>query len=247
MSDWRIKKVGNKDWGFLPNEEKKKKQDYERLVLRIERKEKEIEKTLKKIKEDKKDLRELKKQRTIGYSQMVKYHKKFSPKFSFILHGGEKLVMYPSGNYAETKGNNQWGLNVSIGNKKKYIYIGTIDKVGLHLDLINNNAVNPPKGTKFKDLEYREKGYFERLSPDKELKDKEEIKSQLEIYLCDVITDKMLRSMNKYGSLDTFFTKQIKLNGVEMLYNIYKKTPHFQEKLNLKPKKKGGTLKRMDV
>jgi hypothetical protein len=245
--DWRIKYVGSKEWKFLPEEERKRKQEYERLVIKIERREKKIEKTLIQLKKDKKDLRDWKKDRTKLYSEVVKYHKKFSPTFSFVLHEGEKASLNPSGDIVETSGNNQFGMWVSVGRKRKYIYIGTIDKVGFHLDLIENNTNNIPKGTKFSDLEYRERGYYERLSPTKNEKHKKEIISKLEFYLCEVIVDKMLRSMNKYGSLETFFTKQIKLNGNEMLYSIYKKTPHYQPQQEPKKKKKGGRLKPIRV
>jgi hypothetical protein len=64
---------------------------------------------------------------------------------------------------------------------------------------------------------------------------RKEIEDKLKFYLCDIITDKMWRSLNKYGSLDTFFTKQIKLNGNELLYSIYKKTPHYQPQREPKP------------
>lgn len=245
--DWRIKYVGSKDWRFLPEEEKKRKQEYEKLVVKIERREKKIERALEQIKKDKKELKEWKKERTKRYTDVVKYHKRFSPSYSFFLHEGEKATLNPSGEIVESAGNNQWGMNVSVGRKRKYIYIGTIGKVGFHLDLIEKNTTNIPKGTKFSDLEYREKGYYERLEPTKNDKHKQEILSKLEFYLCEVITDKMLRSMNKYGSLETFFTKQIKLNGCEMLYSIYKKTPHYQPQQPLKPKKKGGRLKPLNV
>ena len=238
---WRIRKVG-KEWDFLPEKEKQERKEYERLVLKIERREKKIESMLTKIQKDKKELRFWKTQRTKGYNKMLKYHNKFSPNFSFYLHRGEKIVKYPSGIYQETAGNNQWGLNVSVGGKKKYIYVGTIDKVGFHLDLIENNSNNIPIGTKFNDLENREKGYYERLNPHRNEEHKKEIEDKLKFYLCDIITDKMWRSLNKYGSLDTFFTKQIKLNGNELLYSIYKKTPHYQPQRKPKPKKKGGRL-----
>ena len=238
---WRIRKVG-KEWDFLPEKEKQERKEYERLVLKIERREKKIESMLSKIQKDKEDLREWKKQRTKGYNKMLKYHNKFSPNFSFYLHIGEKIVMYPSGMPANTAGNNQWGLNVSVGGKKKYIYVGTIGKVGFNLDLIENNSNNIPTGTKFNDLENREKGYYERLNPHRNEEHKKEIEDKLKFYLCDIITDKMWRSLNKYGSLDTFFTKQIKLNGTELLYSIYKKTPHYQPQQEPKPKKIGGRL-----
>ena len=245
--DWRIKYVGSKDWRFLPEEEKKRKQEYEKLVVKIERREKKIERALEQIKKDKKELKEWKKERTKRYTDVVKYHKRFSPSYSFLLHEGEKVSLNPSGEIVETAGNNQWGMYVSVGRKRKYIYIGTIDKVGFHLDLIENNTNNVPKGTKFSDLEYRERGYYERLKPLTNEKDREVILYKLGFYLREVITDKMLRSMNKYGSLETFFTKQIKLNGCEMLYSIYKKTPHYQPQHEPKKKKKGGRLKPLNV
>ena len=110
------------------------------------------------------------------------------------------------------------------------------------MDLIENNSNNIPIGTKFNDLENREKGYYERLNPHRNEEHKKEIEDKLKFYLCDIITDKMWRNLNKYGSLDTFFTKQIKLNGNELLYSIYKKTPHYQLQREPKPKKMGGRL-----
>ena len=109
--DYRIKKVGD-GWDFLPQKERDEKKEYERLVTNIEKKEKKIQGMLVKLEEEKKQLRKLKVDRTKGYNQMVKYHKKFYPNFSITLDVGKKLVEYKSGNYSETSGNNQWGMFV---------------------------------------------------------------------------------------------------------------------------------------
>jgi hypothetical protein len=80
--DFRLKYIG-KEFEFFPENEKREKFDYERLVYNIERREKKILNDLSKIEILKKELREWKKERTEGYKKMVKYHKNFSPTYSY--------------------------------------------------------------------------------------------------------------------------------------------------------------------
>ena len=119
---WRINKIGD-DFYFIPKKERDEKLEYERLLSNISKREKKIESELVKIVKLKEDLRDMKKDRTKGYNKMIKYHKKFLPTFSTFLGG-------------EDDGSPQWGMWVSIGGKRKYIYIGTVSDVSYHLDLL---------------------------------------------------------------------------------------------------------------
>ena len=242
--DYRIKKVGD-DWEFLPKKERDEKREYERLLNKINQREKKIESDLEKIKELKKELRKWKSDRTKGYHKMVKYHKKFLPSFSTFLG-------------SEDDGNPQWGMWVSIGGKRKYLYMGTVSEVSYHLDLLEKKLPHYNKNNTFEDGGV---GYYSSLKPTNEtihkelLSDDDEVKSykkedddlvlirtKIESYVCDVIKKKMLGILKKDGNLDRFFDKKYKLKGVDILYGLYKKTPHYTPPQKEREKKKGGTL-----
>lgn len=237
--DYRIKKVGD-EWDFLPQKERDEKKEYERLVTNIERKENKIQGMLVKLEEEKKQLRKLKGDRTKGYNQMVKYHKKFYPNFSITLDVGKKLVEYKSGNYSETSGNNQWGMFVSIGGKRKYVYLGTVSTVSYHLDLLENYVPHYNKNNSYKDVV----GYYEKLKPTNSENDehREIIKSKLELYVGEYLKKMMLDILKKEGNLDKFFDKSFKIKGTECLYDLYKKSPHYQPPQKERERKKGGRL-----
>ena len=239
--DYRIKKVGD-DWMFIPKKERDEKREYERLLNHIRKREKKIESDLEKIKELKKELKEWKKKRTVGYNNMIKYHKKFLPNFSILLNSGKKLVEYKSGEYAETSGNNQWEMMVSVGGKRKYIYIGTVPSVSYYLDLLENNI--PHYNLENINRDY---GTYELMKPHRDDKQKEIIQSKLESYLCDVIRQKMIVILKKEGSLKKFFDKKYKIKGTEILYNLYKKSPHFKPMEDKRGRKKGERLKPIKV
>ena len=122
--DYRIEKVGEQ-WEFLPEKERNEKREYENLTIRINRREKKIESDMVKIKKLKEDLKEWKKKRTEGYNKMVKYHKKFLPSFSTYLDD-------------DGFGNPQLGMWISIGGKRKSVYLGTLSSVSYHLDLLED-------------------------------------------------------------------------------------------------------------
>lgn len=234
--DYRIKKVGD-DWEFLPKKERDEKREYERLVGLIEDREKKIESDLVKIKKLKQKVKDWKKKRTKGYHKMVKYHKKFLPSFSTFLG-------------SEDDGNPQWGMWVNIGNKRRYIYIGTVSEVSYHLDLLENNVPHYNKNNRYEDGPM---GYYGSLKPTNQnegdllnSEDFDIIKSKIESYLCDVIKKKMLGILKKDGNLDRFYdTKNYKLKGVDILYGLYKKTPHYTPPQKEREKKKGGRLRPM--
>ena len=237
VDKWRIKKIGD-DFNFIPKKERDEKLEYESLVRKIEDREKKIESELVKIGKLKEDLRDMKKDRTKEFNKMIKYHKRFLPTFSTFLGG-------------EDDGSPQWGVWVRIGGKRKYLYIGTVSDVSYHLDLIENKVPHYNKNNTNKDGGV---GFYGKLNPTNQnegdllmSEDFDIIKSKIESYVCDVIKKKMLSILKKDGNLDKFFDKKYKLKGTDILFDIYKKTPHYTPTQKEREKKKGGTLKPMKV
>ena len=246
---WRIKKIGD-DFNFIPKKERDEKLEYERLLNDISKREKKIESDLGKIKKLKLDLREMKGDRIVQHRKMVKYHKKFLPTFSTFLGG-------------EDDGSPQCGVWVRICGKRKYLYIGTVSDVSYHLDLIENKVPHYNKNNTNKDGGV---GFYGKLNPtnhsdsnekiedddevisyNKEDKDLILIRTKIESYVCDVIKKKMLSILKKDGNLDRFFVKKYKLKGTDILFDLYKKTPHYTPPQKEREKKKGGTLRQLNV
>lgn len=230
--DYRIKKVGD-SWEFLPEKERKEKSDYERLLNNINRREKKIESDLGKVKKLKEELREMKKERTIQNHKMIKYYKEFQPNFSIYLDD-------------DVYGNPQWGMWVSIGGKRKSIYLGTVSRVSYHLDLLENKVPHYNKNNTYEDGPI---GYYGSLNPKNYDGDehKEIIKSKIESYVCNVVSKKMLGILKKDGDLDRFFDKKYKIKGTDILYDLYKKSTHYTPPQKEREKKKGGRLKPLNV
>ena len=238
VDKWRIKKIGD-DFNFIPKKERDEKLKYESLVRKVEDKEKKIESELVKIGKLKEDLRDMKKDRTKEFNKMIKYHKRFLPTFSTFLGG-------------EDDGSPQWGVWVSIGGKRRYVYLGTVNEVSYHLDLLENNVPHYNKNNRYEDGPM---GYYGSLKPTNQnegdllnSEDFDIIKSKIESYICDVIKKKMLGILKKDGNLDRFYdTKKYKLKGIDILYGLYKKTPHYTPPQKEREKKKGGRLPPMKV
>ena len=215
--DFRLKYIG-KEFEFFPENEKREKLDYERLVVKIEKREKKILSDLAKIEILKKDLKEWKKERTDGFKKMVKYHKTFSPTYSFYLNKNKKLVNYKSGNASTTAGNRSWEGKITFGKYSKYFYIGTIKQIAEKLDLLED------KGE-----------FYIDFKPDKNKEKENIIKDKLKQYLVPVINEKITNFLIK-GEPD-FFSKEYKIKGVEILQSLYRKTPHYtppKEKVKVK-------------
>jgi len=228
---WRINKIGD-DFYFIPKKERDEKLEYERLLSNISKREKKIESELVKISKLKEDLRNMKKDRTKGFNKMVKYHKRFLPSFSIFL---------------DSDGfNPQWGMWVSIGGKRKYIYIGTVDDVSYHLDLLEDNVPHYNKNNRYEDGPV---GHYGSMNPKNYEGDehKEIISSKIESYVCDVVKKKMLSILKKDGNLDRFYNNDYKLKGIDILYDLYKKSPHYTPPQKEREKKKGGRLKSIKV
>jgi len=230
---WRINKIGD-DFNFIPKKERDEKLEYERLLNKISNREKKIESDLVKIGKLKKELRKMKGDRIKGLNKMVKYHKKFLPTFSIFLGG-------------EDDGSPQWGVWVSIGGKRRYVYLGTVNEVSYHLDLLENNVPHYNKNNRYED---DIDGYYGSLNPKNYEGDehKEIITSKIESYVGDVVKKKMLSILKKDGNLDRFYdTKKYKLKGTDILFDLYKKTPHYTPPQKEREKKKGGTLRPLNV
>jgi hypothetical protein len=230
---WRINKIGD-DFYFIPKKEKDEKLEYERLLSNISKREKKIESELVKIVKLKEGLRKMKGDRTKGFNKMIKYYKKFLPTFSTFLGG-------------EDDGNPQWGMFVSIGGKRRYVYIGTVNEVSYHLDLLENNVPHYNKNNRYEDGPM---GYYNSLSPKNYEGDehKEIITSKIESYVGDVVKKKMIGTLKKDGNLDRFYdTKNYKLKGIDILYDLYKKSPHYTPPQKEIEKKKGGRLRQLNV
>jgi|TARA_B110001452_G_scaffold131808_1_gene109501 hypothetical protein len=229
---WRINKIGD-DFYFIPKKERDEKLEYERLLSNISKREKKIESELVKIVKLKEGLRKMKGDRTKGFNKMIKYYKKFLPTFSTFLGG-------------EDDGNPQWGMWVSIGGKRKYIYIGTVNDVSYNLDLLENNVPHYNKNNRYEDGPI---GYYNSLKPKNYEGDehKEIITSKIESYVGDVVKKKMIGTLKKDGNLDSFFDKSYKLKGTDMLYDLYKKSPHYTPPQKEIEKKKGGRLRQLNV
>ena len=230
---WRINKIGD-DFYFIPKKERDEKLEYERLLSNISKREKKIESELVKIVKLKEGLRKMKGDRTKGFNKMIKYYKKFLPTFSTFLGG-------------EDDGNPQWGMFVSIGGKRRYVYIGTVNEVSYHLDLLENNVPHYNKNNRYEDGPM---GYYNSLSPKNYEGDehKEIITSKIESYVGDVVKKKMIGTLKKDGNLDRFYdTKNYKLKGIDILYDLYKKSPHYTPPQKEIEKKKGGRLKPINV
>ncbi len=230
---WRINKIGD-DFNFIPKKERDEKLEFERLLSNIGKREKKIESDLVKIGKLKEGLRKMKGDRTKGFNKMIKYYKKFLPTFSTFLGG-------------EDDGNPQWGMYVSIGGKRRYVYIGTVNEVSYHLDLLENNVPHYNKNNRYEDGPM---GYYNSLSPKNYEGDehKEIITSKIESYVGDVVKKKMIGTLKKDGNLDRFYdTKNYKLKGIDILYDLYKKSPHYTPPQKEIEKKKGGRLKPMNV
>lgn len=225
MKDFRLKYIGD-EWEFFPENEKREKMDYQRLVTKIERREKMISKILVELEKYKETLNEWKKLRTIGYKKMVKYHKVFSPSYSIWLNTTVKRSKYNIDSI--TARNSSWEGLIKYGTFEKYICYGSIKKIGEKLDLIENKGV-----------------YYSNLKPSKDVEHKKIILNKLKEYFIPYLNDRITQFVRK-GTPD-FFSKEYKLNGDKILQKIYTQTPHYSPPPPPKPKVRGGTLSPMNV
>ena len=206
-------------WIFVPIDERKKKLDYDKLIYRINQREKRLAKMADTISELKKELKEWKKFRTSEYKELIKFHKIFQPSFSVSLSKAPKLSQSSIGSN-QTGGNKSWTIFVTVGKVKKSIYLGTIKAVNEQLDLIEGKSE-----------------YFE-LFPNKSIPHKNRIISKINELIIPLIKSELVEMLQKEGSVESFLNSQIK--GVDYLNFLYKNSKYYKVKEEGKSEKKKG-------
>ena len=216
--DKSLKKMGD-GWIFVPIDERKKKLDYDKLLYRINQREKRLAKMADTISELKKELKEWKKFSTSEYKELIKFHKIFQPSFSVSLSIAPKMKQSSIGSN-KTGGNKSWTIFVTVGKIKKAIYLGTIKAVNEHLDLIEGKSE-----------------YFE-LSPNKSIPHKNRIISKINELIIPLIRNELVEMLQKEGSVESFLNSQIK--GVDYLNFLYKNSKYYKEKVEATTEKIKG-------
>jgi hypothetical protein len=216
--DFSLNKMGD-GWIFVPIDERKKKLDYDKLIYRINQREKRLAKMADTISELKKELKEWKKFRTSEYKELIKFHKIFQPSFSVSLSKAPKLSQSSIGSN-QTGGNKSWTIFVTVGKVKKSIYLGTIKAVNEQLDLIEGKSE-----------------YFE-LFPNKSIPHKNRIISKINELIIPLIKSELVEMLQKEGSVESFLNSQIK--GVDYLNFLYKNSKYYKVKEEGKSEKKKG-------
>jgi hypothetical protein len=216
--DFSLNKMGD-GWVFVPEDERQKKLNYDKLVYRINQREKRIAKMADTISELKKELKEWKKFRTSEYKELVKFHKTFQPSFSISLSKAPKMKQNSIGS-TQTGGNKSWTVFVTVGKVKKAIYLGTIKAVNEQLDLIEGKNE-----------------YFELL-PHKSLSHKNRIVSKINELVIPIIRKELVVMLQKEGSVEPFLSSPIK--GADYLEFLYKNSKYFEEKVERTTERKKG-------
>lgn len=214
--DKSLIKMGD-GWIFVPADERQKKLNYDKLLYRINQREKRIAKLSDTISELKKELKEWKKFSTSEYKELVKFHKTFQPSFSVSLSKAPKMRQRSIG-ITQTSGNKSWTIFVTVGKVKKAIYLGTVKAVNEQLDLIEGK-----------------KEYFELL-PHKSLPHKNKIISKINELVIPLIKNDLVEMLQKEGSVETFLSSPIK--GADYLDFLYKNSNFFEEKVERTTEKK---------
>jgi len=216
--DKSLKKMGD-GWIFIPIDERKKKLDYDKLLYRINQREKRLAKMANTISELKKELKEWKKFSTSEYKELIKFHKIFQPSFSVSLSMAPKMSQKETG-FTKTGGNKSWTIFVTVGKVKKAIYLGTIKAVNEHLDLIEGKSE-----------------YFE-LIPNLYKQHKNRIISKINELIIPLIRNELVEMLQKDGSVESFLNSQIK--GVDYLNFLYKNSKYYKVKEEGRTEKKKG-------
>ena len=214
--DKSLKKMGD-GWIFVPEDERKKKLDYDKLLYRINQREKRLAKMADTILELKKELKEWKKFSTSEYKELVKFHKTFQPSFSISLSKAPKLKQNSFGTF-QTGGNKSWTIFVTVGKIKKAIYLGTIKSVNEQLDLIEGKSE-----------------YFE-MFPHKSIPHKNKIIGKLNELIIPLIKDELVEMLQKEGSVESFLNSTIK--GADYLDFLYKNSKYYKVKEEVRIEKK---------
>lgn len=206
-------------WIFVPEYERRKKLDYDKLVYRIKQREKRLAKMGNTISELKKELKEWKKFRTSEYKELVKFHKTFQPSFSISLSKAPKVKQSSIGSF-QTSGNKSWTIFVSVGKVKKAVYLGTIKAVNEKLDLIEGRSE------------------FSEMFPHKSVPHKNKIISKINELVIPLIKNELIELLQKEGSVDSFLNKTVR--GADYLDLLHKNSYSFEENNERITKQKKG-------
>lgn len=214
-----LKFVGD-GWKDLPEEERRLKSEFERLEHNIRQRERRIQKMEESLKKIKKELREWKKNRTVKYNELIKYHKEFSPTFSTSISKNKKINRNEESMKYYTRGNLSWTTEVRVKGKRKPIYLGTEKYVNEMLDKIEGKSE-----------------YYE-LKPHQVLKHEKLIKSKIEKLIIPIIRTELIELLNTSGSVDSFLNE--KISGMKYWEKLYKESKYFEESDPNKPERPKG-------
>ena len=117
--NYQLKYVSDEVWDGLSDLMKRKKNNYQGLLYKIKRKESKIERLKREIKETQEEMRLMKSERTTLLEELREFTEKYIPSVS---------------PYQSVYNNNQWSVNLKIGDIKKTIYLGSDKKVRIQVD-----------------------------------------------------------------------------------------------------------------
>lgn len=219
--NYRIKKVGD-GWEFLPREERDRKRKYENLTIKIRRREKKIERIKVQLKKEKEELREWKGEMRKGYNEMVKYHKTLTPTFSTSISKNPKNKQKDnlSGNF-KTRGNRSWTITVRVVGKRKPIYLGTMEKVGEMIDLIEGKSE-----------------FWSKKRVDTNYKHEVQTIKKIEELVYPLIKRDLIKCLESEGSLEPFMNSTVK--GMDYLNELYLNSEFYEEPKVIEKKESKG-------
>ena len=124
--NYQLKYVSEEVWDNTPKEIQEKKMKYSNLNGLIKRREGKIERLRREIKNTQEQLKDNKKQRTVLLEELQEFSENFIPSVS---------------PYQSVYNNNQWSVNLKIGNIKKSPYLGSDGNVRKRIDEVKDMSI----------------------------------------------------------------------------------------------------------
>jgi septal ring factor EnvC (AmiA/AmiB activator) len=183
----------------LPEVLREQKLEYQRLTIKIKRREKSLKRRYEDYKKDKEELREWKKRQTEQFSELIDLHKEYVPTISITFSHRRKK-------WGEV--NKSWSITMKYGGRVFNIYIGTDKNVRIQLN----------KLTRTQDYYYTNELKYITSSES----DKKRISKIIKGYIQPNIL-KRLRDLNEdYNGFDSWceLYKNKKLKGMDFLTEI---------------------------
>jgi len=206
--DYSLKRIGE-NWRLLPEDERRRKFDYDTLLNNIKRRELRIQKEIQRLNQLKLELNEWKKKRTSEFNYLIKYHKNIQPTFTFSMSKSRKVKKssLTTGLFI-TGGNKSWDCFVKIGNYRKVIYLGTNSDVCLHLDLIEGRE-----------------GYYRHLNTLHKREHYDKVVQKLDSLIKPLILESLYTHVESGKEIQEWFGLKIFEEGV--LQSIYKLSEYY--------------------